>query len=50
MLVEVLGAQPLPARLCGEVLHNVLVIKAVGGKGTYKGFGEIAFKASGITK
>lgn len=35
LLVEVLGAQPLPARLCGEDLHNVLMIKAVDGKGMY---------------
>ena len=35
LLVKVLGAQPLPPRLCGEDLHNVLVIKAVDGKGMY---------------
>jgi len=33
LLVELLGVQPLPARLCGEDLHNVLMIKAVEGKG-----------------
>lgn len=35
LLVEVLGAQPLPARLCGEDLRNVLMIKPVDGKGMY---------------